>query len=213
MSESRSAERKEAARRTGRWKVGTDGLLGFFAAAAALLAIGIMSVGVLVLAWKSMNFGTLVCFGLVVAWIINEERWTFRLSDSLAVAEKRLRALEEHAGIRLAFEQEWKMASERNVYDGRRPALRLQWPGVQHMAWWRRANWAAWSARYDTYRAERMNASRGTHSWEFDTDGTWNRRGDNLVEQRPYRPPPEGDDYNSAYWSDSARWDRNDSDD
>ena len=35
--------------------------------------------GVLVLAWTSMRFGTLVCYGIVLAWIANQERTNYLL--------------------------------------------------------------------------------------------------------------------------------------
>jgi hypothetical protein len=51
-----------------------------------------------------------------------------------------------------------------------------------------------------------MNRRLKSVRWDFDAQRAYDRRGDDLLEQRPYLPPPEGDDYNSAYWSDSAQW-------
>src|SRR5262245_21083427 len=111
-----------------------------------LLAV-IIAGALLATAWTSMNLGTFACFSAVVVWIIAHERLHYRSYDGLAVAERRLRALEERCGIRRAFEDEVEAASEQREWYGGRLADNLHWPDVRDLTRWRRKHWRAWDAR------------------------------------------------------------------
>lgn len=167
---------------------------------AVLLGIAVVTLALLVLAWTSMNLGTFICFGLVVVWIVYHERVHYLQWDSLAVAEKRILALEEYAGIRRAYEDEWKTSSGL----GGHLADYIHWPRGDDLARWRREHWRTWSARYDELAANPVRDATAP-VWD-DGLGPWSRELDDLWDQRPYLPPPESDDHDVAYWRNRERW-------
>jgi hypothetical protein len=120
----------------------------------------------------------------------------------------RVIALEEHAGIRRAYCDEVEAAAEsRKIWRGGL-ATNIQWPGVDRLARWRRAHWAEWSAQWESIAADysaRIGRGNGL-DYHQALDQFWHRTSNKLWEQRPYLPPPEGDDLDLAYWADSKLW-------
>jgi len=164
--------------------------------AALLFAVVIAALaGVPFLAWTSMNIGTFACFGLVAAWLVSTE-WEHRsVERSLRLAEIRIRALEEYAGIRRAYCEEVEEAlGQQKILKGA-VADHLQWPRARDMARWRQRHWADWLAE---------QAALEGRAFEGDA---WNAL-DEHQERKPYVPPPEtaSSDERLAYWSDPARW-------
>jgi hypothetical protein len=79
----------------------------------------------------AMSTGAIVCVVIVIAWIIHHEYTHYVLAGDLELAEMRIRALEEHAGIRRQYEEEVRAAlAARQVFGGHL-ANNLEWPKVE----------------------------------------------------------------------------------
>jgi cytochrome c-type biogenesis protein CcmH/NrfG len=166
------------------WKALRDLDKGFLGRLGRLLILLFLVLGVAVvavIAWLNMNLVTFALFALVFFWIGRHE-WRHHykgIDDTVDVAEKRLWALEERAGLGEAWLEELKSARLSQRLMGGTLAENVNWPQERGFA----SEWKEWEAKYQAAMKEMPADGVGYNQWK------------KRVEQiRAERPKPDEED-------------------
>jgi hypothetical protein len=145
-----------------------------------LLAVVVM---VAVVAWLHMNWVTFVLFSLVFVWIGRHELYHHYkgIDDAVDVAEKRLWALEQRAGLGDAWLEELRGARVGQRMTGGTLAENVHWPPIDEDAI--RTEWEEWQVRYRAIMKEMPADGAGYERWKA--------RADKVRAEQPPAPFPD----------------------